>query len=76
MKSKKFKINGKSCNLFGAILYYSLIAVIVLSFVLIIGFTGGCELGMSTCTQYLAIVIPCLVFLILSVYLLVSVYFD
>lgn len=71
---KRFRINGKSFNLLGVILFYAIIVMMTVSCFLIIGFTGGCEHDMLSCTEYLVRVIPCVIVLALCAYLYVELY--
>lgn len=60
MKTKKKDIYGRTYTRFGYCLHIVLTVLGFTSFFLLLGFTGNCELGYSTCTEYMARAIPCL----------------
>ncbi|MBR5199418.1 MAG: hypothetical protein IKW20_06270 [Bacteroidales bacterium] len=59
MKTKKY-VNGRVVTTFGYYLHVVLVVLGFASFMLALGFTGGCELGEITLREYVVRVIPCM----------------
>lgn len=59
MKTEKY-VNGKAYNQLGYCLHIVLTVLGVVSFLMMLGYTGSCELNVITMTEYTVRVIPCL----------------
>lgn len=60
MKNKKKDIYGRTYTTFGYCLHIFLAVTGFVSFFLMLGYTGSCELNQITLSEYTAKVIPCL----------------